>query len=167
MFNQAEHNKEKVRAKPARDDYNTPKEVWKAVESFIPKDILIYEPFWNDTSHSDADLREMGCQVISRTGDFFTDKPMYSMVVTNPPFSKMKQFVSSLDLEKPFLFIAPLSLMMREYFSSLRDKVTIIVPRKRIQFEKGGELNKRSPFDVVYITNLKDNQKLIYIDGVV
>ena len=165
MDNPMLHNTAKVRAKPNRDSYNTTKETWKLVESYIPKDILLLEPFWNDTSHSDADLREMGCQIVSRTGDFFTDPPMYSGIVTNPPFSKMKQFIKALNTEKFFFFLAPLSLLMREYFQPIRSKVTILVPPKRIQFEKDGKVNGRSCFDIVFITNLKDNQKLLYIDG--
>jgi hypothetical protein len=41
--------------------------------------------------------------------------------------------------------------------------VSILIPAKRIQFQRDGS-HDRSPFDCVYITSLKLNSKLIYLE---
>ena len=45
------------------DDYQTPKEVWKSIAHFLPKDKVIWESFYGD-GRSGKYLQELGFQVI-------------------------------------------------------------------------------------------------------
>ena len=52
------------------DDYMTPKYVWENIQPFIPKDKIIWEPFFGDGT-SGEHLRELGFEVIHKPIDFF------------------------------------------------------------------------------------------------
>lgn len=154
MFSQQLHKKENT-----NDNLNTPREAWLMIEKYIPKNSIIYEPFYNDNSKSHIYLHDMGFKVVSHIGDFFTDIPKFDIIITNPPFSKMREIVSKL-MEHKFIIIAPLNIIVRQYFKPYADKLTILIPPKRIHFE--GHNGERCPFDTIFLTNLIDN-KIIYI----
>lgn len=149
MFNPMLHKKEK-----SCDDYNTPKSAIDAIIHLIPKGSVVYEPFTNDTSKSHIYIHEHGFKTRSHIGEFFTDLPEFDFIVSNPPFSQIKKVLSRLfEVGKPFIIIAPLSILVRQYFADFRDKVSVMIPAKRIHFEKEGSA-ERSPFDCIYLTNL-------------
>jgi len=159
MFNQILHKKSKT-----NDNYNTPKAAIDSVVHLIPKSSVVYEPFWNDTSKSHIYLQEHGFKTVSHVGDFYCDPPDYDIIVSNPPFSDIQRCLSRLfELQKPFILIAPLSILVRQYFRQYRDKLSILIPSKRIQFEKEGSKD-RSPYDCCYITSLKLDSKLIFLE---
>ena len=158
MFSQLKHRKNNT-----DDNWNTPKTAVDAVVHLIPKSSTVYEPYWNKTSKSHIYLHEHGFKTVSHTGDFYSNPPNFDIIVTNPPFSDIQRCLSRLfELGKPFIIIAPLSLIVRNYFKQYRDKISILIPAKRIQFQRDGS-NDRSPFDCVYITNLLI-EKLIYLE---
>jgi len=158
MFSQINHKKDK-----SCDDWNTPQSAIDAIIHLIPKNSVVYEPFTNDTSKSHIYIHNHGFKTRSHIGDFYSDLPEFDFIFSNPPFSDIKKVLSRLfEIGKPFLIIAPLSILVREYFKPHRDKVSILIPAKRIQFEKA-ESNDRSPFDCVYLTNLP-MEKLIYLE---
>ena len=149
MFNPMLHKKEK-----SCDDWNTPKSAIDAIIHLIPKGSVVYEPFTNDTSKSHIYIHEHGFKTRSHIGEFFTDLPEFDFIVSNPPFSEIKKVLSRLfEIGKPFIIIAPLSILVRQYFADFRDKLSILIPAKRIHFEKEGSA-ERSPFDCIYLTNL-------------
>lgn len=121
------------------DDYMTPKSAWDNIKNYIPKDKVIWECFYGD-GDSGKYLKELGYNVIHEPVDFFkTD--MGEILVSNPPFSKKKQVLTRLkELGKPFIMIMPSSsintLYVRELFSNCKDKLQIIIPRRRINFTK-------------------------------
>ena len=159
MFNPLLHKKSKT-----DDNWNTSKTAVDNIIHLIPKNSIVYEPFFNDTSKSHIYLHDHGFKTISHRYDFYTDlPPNYDVIITNPPFSDMQRCLSRLfELQKPFVIIAPLSLIVRQYFKQYRDKVSILIPSKRIQFQRDGS-NDRSPFDCIYVTNLP-MEKLIYLE---
>lgn len=158
MFSQINHKKDK-----SCDDWNTPQSAIDAIIHLIPKNSIVYEPFTNDTSKSHIYIHNHGFKTRSHIGDFYSDLPEFDFIFSNPPFSEIKKVLSRLfEIGKPFLIIAPLSILVREYFKPHRDKVSVLIPAKRIQFEKA-ESNDRSPFDCVYLTNLP-MEKLIYLE---
>ena len=119
------------------DDYMTPKSAWSAIEQFIPKDKKIWEAFYGD-GKSGQYLRELGFDVIHEPIDFF-EEDRGDVIVTNPAFSLSKQVIQRLvDLDKPFIIILPASKICTSYFrDNLMNKgLQIIIPRKRIHFEK-------------------------------
>ena len=138
------------------DDYMTPKYVWENIQPFIPKDKIIWEPFFGDGT-SGEHLRELGFEVIHKPIDFFQHN-VGDIVVSNPPFSQSKNVLSRLrELDKPFILILPFSKLNTSYIREnyKDDGLQIIIPRKRIQFIKmvNGEIteqNNSCNFDCLY-----------------
>jgi hypothetical protein len=121
------------------DDYMTPKTAWEAILQFIPKDKVIWEPFYGD-GRSGQILRELGLTVIHQDEDFFENN-RGDVVVSNPPFTMIPQVLERLvQLGKPFIVIMPAPKLFTQYvrklFATLDDPIQIIIPRKRIQFIK-------------------------------
>lgn len=136
------------------DDYMTPKSAWEAIAQYLPKDKIIWEPFYGDGKSGEF-LRELGFQVIHEPGDFFENN-RGDLVVSNPPFSLKKQVIDRLvEVDKPFVLIMPSATLFCSY---VRDKigseVQIIIPRKRIQFAKlkdgKAEVEGKCNFDCFY-----------------
>ena len=119
------------------DDYMTPKYVWENIQHLIPKDKVIWEPFYGD-GKSGNHLTELGFDVIHEPVDFF-ENDLGDMIVSNPPFSKSKEVMSRLKkLDKPFILILPTQKLNTSYLREnyKNTELQIIIPRKRIQFIK-------------------------------
>ena len=121
------------------DDYMTPKHAWENIAHIIPKDKVIWEAFYGDGKSGEF-LKELGYDVIHEPIDFFKEN-RGDIVVSNPPFSKSEEVLKRLvELDKPFILILPSSKINTQYtrrtFKDLQDKLQIIIPRKRIHFEK-------------------------------
>jgi len=137
------------------DDYMTPKYAWEHIQHLIPKDKVIWEPFYGDGT-SGTHLRELGFEVIHRPIDFFENN-LGDIIVSNPPFSQSKQVMSQLKkLDKPFIMILPSSKINTSYIREnyKNTELQIIIPRKRIQFIKlvDGETQTKNAcnFDCFY-----------------
>jgi hypothetical protein len=121
------------------DDYMTPKHAWKNIAHIIPKNKVIWESFYGDGKSGEY-LKELGYDVIHESIDFFKEN-RGDIVVSNPPFSKSEEvFKRLVELDKPFILILPSSKIITQYvrriFKNLPDKLQIIIPRKRIQFQR-------------------------------
>ncbi len=118
------------------DDYMTPKYAWEYIINYIPKDKIIWEAFYGD-GKSGTYLEELGFNVIHKPVDFFENN-LGDIIVSNPPFSKVKEILLRLkEIDKPFILIMPSSKINTSYFRDWKDKhLQIIIPRKRIHFEK-------------------------------
>lgn len=121
------------------DDYMTPSYAWENIRDFVPKDKVIWEAFYGD-GKSGNHLKELGFKVIHDKDDFF-ENDKGDIVVSNPPFSKSKEVLNRLvEIDKPFILILPSSKINTQYVRNLfldqKDKLQIIIPRKRIHFEK-------------------------------
>ena len=136
------------------DDYMTPKSAWENIQHYIPKDKVIWEPFYGD-GESGEYLRQLGFEVIHEQEDFFENN-RGDIIVSNPPFSQSKEILNRLKmLDKPFILILPSSKIntqyFRENFKNSDSQLQIIIPRKRIQFIKNGnELQNKCNFDCFY-----------------
>ena len=134
-----------------QDEYYTPKDAWDNIKHLIPKDKVIWEAFYGN-GDSGSYLSELGFNVINENVDFF-ENDLGDIVVSNPPFSKSKEVLQRLkDIEKPFIMILPLSKIntkyMRENYKNT--SLQIIIPRKRIQFIRNGEIEGKCNFDCFY-----------------
>ena len=119
------------------DDYMTPKSAWENIQHLIPKDKIIWEAFYGD-GKSGTYLKELGFNVIHEPIDFFENN-LGDIIVSNPPFSKAKEIMKRLkNLDKPFMIIMPSSKINTSYFREnfMNRGLQIIIPRKRIHFEK-------------------------------
>jgi len=120
------------------DDYMTPKYAWENIKEYIPTDRVIWESFYGDGA-SGKYLTELGFNVIHEKVDFF-ENDLGEIIISNPPFSIAKEVLKRLkDLDKPFILIMPSSKINTSYFRDFFDgdkKLQIIIPRKRIHFEK-------------------------------
>jgi hypothetical protein len=119
------------------DDYMTPKYAWADIAKYIPADKIIWEAFYGSGS-SGRYLTELGFNVIHDPElDFFTEN-RGEIIVSNPPFSLIPRILKRLvALDKPFILLMPSSKINTQYFRNiLKGNIQIIVPRKRIQFEK-------------------------------
>ena len=133
------------------DDYMTPKNAWSNIKHLIPKNKIIYEPFYGDGKSGEY-LRELGFEVIHEKIDFFNNNPPSDILISNPPFSKVKEILDRLFIiDKPFIMILPSSKICTSYFRKYRNKkIQIIIPKKRIQFIKNNLLTNSCNFDCFY-----------------
>ena len=127
------------------DDYMTPKSAWENIQQYIPKDKIIWEAFMGDGKSGEY-LTELGYNVIHNDNDFFLSNEG-DIIVTNPPFSKSKDIINRLKiLDKPFIIILPVGKICSQYMRNYLDtELQIIIPRKRIHFEK--KVNGETPKD--------------------
>lgn len=138
------------------DDYMTPKYAWENILHLIPRDKIIWEAFYGNGKSGDY-LRELGFNTIHEDIDFF-EHNLGDIIVSNPPFTKSKDVMKRLkDLDKPFILILPASKINTSYIRDnyKNDGLQIIIPRKRIQFDKmiNGEIVKSKTscnFDCFY-----------------
>jgi hypothetical protein len=149
------------------DEYNTPKELWENIVNYLPgKDKVVWEAFYGN-GKSGQILSDLGCTVIQSNVDFFDDNSHIidktDMIVTNVPFSKKKEILIKLkEIDKPFILIMPAATMFTNYFKETFDEneIQIIIPAKRMHFEKNGVVLKRTSFDCCYFCykmNLKND----------
>ena len=121
------------------DDYMTPDYAWDNIQHLIPKDKVIWESFYGN-GKSGSHLQKLGFTVIHEEIDFF-ENDKGDIIVSNPPFSKKREVFTRLrQLNKPFIMICPSSMINTQYirklFGDANDPLQIIIPRKRINFEK-------------------------------
>jgi len=118
------------------DDYMTPKSAWENIKHLIPKDKMIWEAFYGDGKSGDY-LKELGFNVIHDQINFF-ENDLGDIIVSNPPFTIVKEVLLRLkELDKPFIIIMPVSKLNTSYFrENFMNKIQIIIPPKRIHFDK-------------------------------
>ena len=140
------------------DDWMTPDSAWDNIKQYIPADKVIWEAFYGNGA-SGSHLKDMGFNVIHEPIDFF-ENDRGDIIVSNPPFTKVPDVLKRMvELDKPFIMIMQSSKINTQYFRKLfsnnENHIQIIIPRKRIQFQKlvNGEIDetKNSPnFDCFY-----------------
>ena len=120
------------------DDYMTPKSAWEAIQHLVPKDKVIWEPFFGNGS-SGQYLRELGYRQVIHEEINFYEHNLGEILWSNPPFSDAKNIMKRLaELDKPFIMLMPSSKMNTSYIrENFKGKgLQIIIPRKRIHFDK-------------------------------
>lgn len=147
------------------DEYNTPRELWENIKEYLPKkDKIVWEAFYGN-GNSGTILSDIGCTVLQSNVDFFDDNSTIidktDVIVSNIPFSKKKEILKRLkEIDKPFIIIMPASTMFTDYLKdTFRDELQIIIPRKRMHFEKNGVVMKRTSFDSCYFCYKMDLKK--------
>ncbi len=110
------------------DNYATDKKGWEIIQEYIPKDKLIWSPFYCDGKQKEY-FEEMGYNIIHEDKDFFSYTPEYDILVDNPPFSKMKDICFKLkELDKPFILVAFSKVILMKWFQKLfKDHLIVII----------------------------------------
>ena len=122
------------------NDYSTPDYGWDEIIKFIPKDKVIYEPFYLDGGSGNY-LKSKGLNVIHKKIDFYekAKELEYDYILSNPPFQDCKNlFIFLEELDKPFMLLLPTLKLHTNYVSNFfkEKKTQIIIPRKRVHFTK-------------------------------
>jgi len=134
------------------DDYMTPKYAWDNIKQYIPRNKIIWEAFYGNGA-SGKYLTELGFNVIHEDIDFFENNKG-DIIVSNPPFSLTKEIMTRLkELDKPFILLMPSSKINTKYIrENFKNKaLKIIIPRKRIHFEK--HINGKKPDNWTSVCN--------------
>ena len=138
----------------ARDDeWYTPKYAFQDITHLIPKDKIIYEPFYGNGA-SGKYLTELGFTVHHENIDFFEPIPFeYEIIITNPPYtSKSRTFKRLRELDVPFMLLVPVSTITKQFTKKyFLNELQMVIPSKRIHFVRGGNQSKSSWFDVVWL----------------
>lgn len=135
------------------DNYSTNKLGWLSIKHFIPKDKIIWCPFYSNGKQKEY-FKEMDLDIIHHDKDFFSYTPEYDLIIDNPPFSKWFQICTKLKLlDKPFILIAKPNCFMTKKFQNLfKSHLQLIIPNKRITFSHltNGKINYTPPFGTWY-----------------
>ena len=151
------------------DNYATDKKGWEIIQPYIPKDKVIWSPFYCDGKQKEY-FEEMGYNIIHEDKDFFSYTPNnYDIIVDNPPFSKMKDICIRLkELDKPFILVAFSKVILMKWFQKLfKDDLQVIIPFTRLTFTHLTHPKKgyTPPFGTQYYCYKMDLPKdLIFID---
>ena len=142
----------KTKKKDGCDDYFTPRQAWQEIGSYLPKDKIIWEAFYNKDSLSPDYLRELGCSVVSEDVDFFQSN-LAEIIISNPPYSfKKKVFERLRQINKPFILLCPVSTITKAFYQDyFAQHCGVIIPKKRIHFIKGKDQTTRCWFDTLFI----------------
>ena len=118
------------------DNYITPIKNWRLIYHLLDKEKVYYDPFFCDGSIGE-ELKKDGFKIIHQNQDFFNcELPEFDIILTNPPFSiKEKVFDKFIEINKPFIVIAPSTMLSLKYFQKhFRNKIQLIIPPKRLTF---------------------------------
>lgn len=142
--------------KSVHDDYYTRFKDWQSIECFIPRNKIVWEPFYSPHSSSGDHLRKLGFEVIFEDKDFF-EEDLGDILVSNMPYSKKKEIFTRLKLlAKPFIMLVPTSTLQTKYFYDLfRDeRIQIIFPKTKINFDKcvDGVIDEKQKDNVSFYT---------------
>jgi len=164
-----------------KDDYYTPDWVWEEIAPILKNNNIknIYEPFNNkynkDSLKSRVTLNKLGFKVLdippydpkNNNYSFFNNlinQDDYDCIVSNIPFSKKKWIIEHCKLvDKPFCLLIPPYALCSKYVKKLdKDKVGIIIPSKRIDFQNANRPTNCSRWEAVWLT-YKLNNKLLFL----
>jgi hypothetical protein len=128
------------------NDWNTTPYIWDKIIPYMPKNKMIWCPFYND-GYCKNYLEEKGFNVIHNDEDFWEVKPHYEnvVVVDNPPYKtdkiKLKESIMLRFIENntPFMLLLPSTTIQTKYFKEMSDKYgkfQLIIPKEKYNFEK-------------------------------
>jgi hypothetical protein len=141
-----------------RDDYSTPKEAFVFAFKHLPKDKIVWDPFYCE-GDSGKFLKEMNINCIHENTNFFETDISFDIIVTNPPYSiKQKVINHCYKLGKPFAILIPLESLERGYLHN--KEFSILIPKKRYSFKQG---NVTPPFKTAWFCfNMDLPKQIIY-----
>lgn len=128
------------------DNFQTPREALNTLLPFLKKDWQIWECAWGKGNLyrflTESGFKVLGTDKNGEAGhklDFLTDTMSFPFdcIVTNPPYSLKDKFLArAYELNIPFAFLMPLTVLEGKFRGSLYRKygIELIIPNKRINF---------------------------------
>jgi len=151
------------------DDWETPIEYLKVIESFIPKDLTINDPFYMN-GNVKAKWKKLGRDIIHEPSNFFDIQKDDSKViyVSSPPYSKINNILKHLFyLDKPFILLMPLNKLGHiKTQKIIRDKniQLIVSPIYKGFIRPNGEKTRCPPnYNGFYCYNLNLPRDLLFV----
>lgn len=150
------------------DNYSTDKKGWEIIKDYIPKDKIIWSPFYSNGKQKEY-FKDLGFDIIHEDKDFFSYTPEYDIIICNPPFSKLKDVCTRLKmLDKPFIIIGFSKIILLKWFQNLfKNELQIIIPITRPTFTHLNNPKKgyTPPFGVQYYCyKMNLSKDLIWLD---
>tara|TARA_R110000868_G_scaffold108515_2_gene296135 strand:+ start:49 stop:573 length:525 start_codon:yes stop_codon:yes gene_type:complete len=142
------------------DELYTPNEAVEMILPYIPNNV---KTIWECTAIKESKivkvLRDNGYNVITSHiedgEDFFDYEPQqYDLIITNPPYSLKDKFLKrAYDLEKPFMFLLPLTALegIKRGKMYNNNGIQLIIPNKRFNFKP--EKNSSAWFQTSWFTH--------------
>lgn len=151
------------------DCYTTPKFAYKSIKPYVPKNISICDPFFNDGKCGEYMKEVFDTNTIIHTdADAFDNIPDSDIIITNPPFSiKYKVLEYLVSLDRPFMCILPITSITTKLFRTVKnyDKFQFIFPSGRINYEKPDKTMKGSWFFSVWVCyKMNLDSQIVYAD---
>ena len=138
------------------DDWETPIEYWKLLIPFLPKDKIIYDPFFMN-GNSKKKWEKLGYECKHKNEDFFKQDPPNNntIIVSNPCYSRRNDVLKRLKMwDKPFIMLMPITTicyMKTQPILKALD-IQIIIPNIYKGFiNSKGESTKCPPFYMCFI----------------
>ena len=164
------------RKKMARknDEYYTQPSSWDLVLQYIPKNKVLFEPFFG-AGHTAKYFNQHGYKMIGEnTLDFFDTTKMdhflarSNIIISNPPFSKKYKIIKKLvEYNKPFMLILPLAcintISFRQCFNNQTKDITLIIPKGRLKFIQDGKVKKSPSFESCFLCYKMMDDKIIWL----
>jgi len=130
------------------DDYRSPREAFDLLFNYVPRDKLVWAPFYFDGVLNMPD----DIKYIHSNNDFFLYEPdNFEILIDNPPYSvKQKVFDRCEQFGKPYALLVPFDTLERQYMADIMKTkdVTIIIPKKRYKFN---EMSFTPAFKTIWI----------------
>ena len=128
-----------------KDNYETPNDILDIILKYISKETRLYDPFYCHGTSGNR-MRSRGYSCIHEDKDFYDDRPSkqdYDIIVSNPPYSDLKQVFRTLKkINKPFAMLVPIEAIARKYFI-FDQNVQLIVIKKNVHFIRDGKRMNR------------------------
>jgi len=121
------------------DDYVTPPKVWDAVIPYLPRDKIIWMPFYCEGSCGEY-LTKEGFRVHHSPNEDFYEHDHGEMCCDNPPYggsAKRDIIIRLKKLNKPFMLLVPTTTIQTKYYQKLHDEdIQLLIPSGKYNFVK-------------------------------
>jgi len=134
------------------DDYETPSTVLNDLIPHIKPNSIIYDPFYCNGKIID-EWKKLGFDCVNEKKNAFDrEHPYFDILISNIPFSLKQQSVElAFCLGKPFMLLMPIDSMGSKWIGKYWDKLQFIIPNKRYNFIKNGDITKGCWFDTMWV----------------
>ena len=155
FISKASISKASISKATKNDDYTTPLSAWESLKHIIPKNKIIYSPFYNEGKALKYMTQVFQNKIIHINEDFFTSymKHEFDIIVDNPPYSNKISILKILkQINKPFCLLLPVTCLTSQYIYKLfGNEIQYLIPKARIHFEINNEPTKRCTFSTIWV----------------